>query len=151
MDTLRKIINENEQSFNKERLPFGNNIRFFRKLNKPVSRWIWYPAFASLAIIIGLSFFIPSGEEQAINVYRDYCRSAGLMAGEIQAMAPEEEQYFLDIILERITFEAVPLFDELPEEISDRQKAKLMKEYYKRKLDGIAKLKALVADAAEIE
>jgi len=43
--------------------------------------------------------------------------------------------------LTALTEESISLFDQLPEEMPDRQKTRILKQYYGELLDGVAQLK----------
>ena len=50
--------------------------------------------------------------------------------------APMEDSAAWDDALAQLTEEAVPLFEQLPQELSRRRKARILKEYYGNLLDG---------------
>ena len=53
---------------------------------------------------------------------------------------PMEDSASWDEALAQLTEESVPLFEQLPEEMSRREKARVLKQYYASLLDGAKQL-----------
>ena len=45
-----------------------------------------------------------------------------------------------------VTFEAIPITEQLPEELSDEERAKILRRYYKEKTDGLKRIKTYLAE-----
>ena len=69
---------------------------------------------------------------------------------EILQMLGEDEQYMINN-LKTITEEAVPLADQLPQELSPKEKAEILIQYYKAKTASLKKFKTLYAMGVETE
>lgn len=154
MDPLKKYITENKDRFEGE-LPEGHRERFLEKLDRcrqaqpagtPAK---WSPLkqigriAASIAAVFVLAFFI--GNFFQVASYRSKLEE---MKNQIlrlsQRAAPEMQEYTINT-LENILFEPVPLQKQLPEELSSREKEKILKEYYNQKMQGVKKLKIFLA------
>jgi hypothetical protein len=65
-------------------------------------------------------------------------------------MLGEDEQYMINS-LKTITEEAVPLAEQLPEELSPRQRAEILIRYYKAKTASLKSFKTLYAQGGETD
>ena len=161
MDSLKKYITENKDRFEGE-LPEGHRERFLEKLDRcrqmqsagrPVK---WTPLkqvgriAASLAAVFVLAFFIGNffQKESLSSTAASYRSKLEEMKNQIlrlsQKAAPEMQEYTINT-LENILFEPVPLQEQLPEELSSREKEKILEEYYNQKMQGVKKLKIFLA------
>lgn len=161
MDSLKKYITENKDRFEGE-LPEGHRERFLEKLDRcrqaqsagtPTK---WTPLkqvgriAASIAAVFVLAFFIGNffQKESLSSTAASYRSKLEEMKNQIlrlsQRAAPEMQEYTINT-LENILFESVPLQEQLPEELSSREKEKILEEYYNQKMQGVKKLKIFLA------
>ena len=82
----------------------------------------------------GYFFGVGNDPEKVYLAYLDRVEDARL------ALA-EREEYNYEGLLRGMTEEAVPLIEQLPEELSGRQQARILKQYYGEILAGVDKLK----------
>ncbi|MEF9931057.1 MAG: hypothetical protein RSC28_07930 [Bacteroidales bacterium] len=161
MSDLEKYIKENSGLFNSGNLPEGHKERFMAKLKTPKHNNVLTLKYstiigmcASVAAILIVTFvlgdFSKQNEKQNISVI-----NANIYEQEMQhektdviklakQMDTNVEEQALTM-LDNITFEAIPLSEQLPNELSIEQKAKILKEYYKQKTEGIKKIKIFLA------
>src|SRR5574344_163350 len=164
MDNLKMFIDENKEQFSEELLPNGDTERFLSKMKRgdihfgrvvkkrPVSfiRIVAFPIAAVAVLMLIMNIFVKGlGEEdETKRIYTDYCREVAQISTEIQMMTNENNISVADRTIDNITFEAIPFIEQLPPEMTPKQRAKAVKEYYSQKLDGVKRLKTLVADSA---
>ena len=82
----------------------------------------------------GVFFGVGNDPQKVYLAYLDRVEDARL------ALA-DNEDYNWEGILRGMTEEAVPLIEQLPEELSGRQQARILKQYYGEILAGVEKLK----------
>lgn len=143
MDTLQELIKNNHKAFNRS-LPFGNTFSFMRKLTRKYYAWTLVPAFASIAIV--LAIVLPR-EDESVRIYKDYCYELAIISSEMETMTDPNEWEFVNNQIYNITNEPVTLLEQLPNELSPKQKAAILKEYYTTKIKAVNKLKAMLASA----
>lgn len=155
MDKLEEITKEFKSEFEEINLPEGDQKRFLSKLYKSrIRTWqmIAMPIAAILLLFIGITGFVnySSPQRQISRVYANYCKEVVSLSNEMLILTSDQEN--ISATIENITFEAVPFVQQLPEEMSQRDKIKAMKTFYTQKLDGIRRLKTFVAESTiEIE
>lgn len=163
MDNLKDFIEVNKSSFSQDSLPEGDVRRFSEKLGQrrisfhsPVKRRsvslfrvIAFPVAAAVALMLVVNIFVRnmSSEEETTRIYTEYCREVAQISSEIQVMMSGDDIRMADRTIDNITFEAIPFIEQLPSEMSKKEKVKAVKEYYSQKLDGVRRFKTLVADS----
>lgn len=161
MDTLKDIIKENKEMFTEQSLPEGDLDRFLAKLDKSgvaeparrprmkLYRALSLPVAAALILFMGVGIFakVTSEENQLKRVYVEYCNEVATLSSEIQMMTVGDDMRMADRAVENITFEAIPLEEQLPTELPKREKVQIMKDYYSQKLEGVRRLKTLMSDS----
>lgn len=172
MEKLEKIVKENREEFDNETLLDGDLERFRAKLAtsnivieeyKPERRIkinsslprrkssFWkvtlIPLAATLIILYGVNLVIRSlsKDNDLRNIYVEYINDLNTLSTEIESIAIDKEG--ASMIVNNITFEAIPLTNQLPNELSNDEKAKIIREYYNQRLDGVRKFKTLLADS----
>lgn len=103
----------------------------------------------NIAAVFILAFFIShfSKEEQA-STEPDYPSLMVELGNKIISLNKESDQQTTEQMIKAmddIIFEAIPLADQLPDEISEEEKARILREYYKRKNEGLKKIKTFLA------
>ena len=156
MSELEKYIRDNAEAFDVEDLPSGHLERFESKLDAalaekashfPTARPIIWRRFAlgiAAAAAVLLAVGIQSGKLWMIGagnnpaaVYRAYSdRTASLYGRALTRDYDGSKENALRGIAE----EAVPLIDQLPDELDDATKAAILREYYGELLEGARKV-----------
>lgn len=166
MKDLEQYIKENKELFNNGELPMGHQTRFQLKLQeqKPHKQHktvtFTYKTATAILMSVAALFIIAfilgdlSKKEPAQTI------SVTIMNPDIysQQMKHEEEEVIqmskqlnerteeqVLATLDNITFEAIPLAEQLPKELSDTERAKILQDYYKQKTEGIKKIKRFLA------
>lgn len=159
MNDLEKYIKDNIDSFNDSEMPIGHKNRFLKKLEEeksPVHRIFGIVASIAAAIVLGLFIFAPK-ESETIGIQEDntdYAELMRILENEIISLSEESNP---DVAKEaikaskRVTFEAVPLNEQLPAELTEREKARILREYYKQKSEGLKKIKTYLLAEQTIE
>lgn len=155
MSELERYIRANAGAFDTQEAPAGHEARFLALLDasgaipaEPVrgsSRWrsairrlrsadfrrpaAWTFALAALAAAFLLlrpgDPFRKAGNDPAA-IYLAYMEQVAGLYGTL----PPEDSASWDASLQEVTEEAVPLFEQLPEELSAREQARILKAYY---------------------
>ena len=155
---MEKYIQDNLGQFNTGELPHGHQERFMAKLKqvqkpgriRPLTRRAIFASTAAAAVIIALTITgIPiykqarlehSVQELAEEMYRQ--------EAEILQMFSQEEQYMINNV-KAITEEAIPLAEQLPDELSPEKRAHILREYYKAKTAALKQMKTLYAQSEQ--
>lgn len=151
MDKLEKHIREHATAFDTATPPEGAEERFLDALEagQPVSRpeafrflrWA-IPAAAAILVAVFL-----------LNRPTDWFRGLGNDPDAIYAryLAQVEDNWHdlatnetASDLLRCLTEESIPLIDQLPEELSDSEKAAILQDYYGTLLDGAEKVRRYV-------
>ena len=136
-----------ENRFDIYDLPEGHEARFQLKLDAArnrqrshrILRWTAVAAAAVAAILCVVQ--IPAGNRHFISartpeaVYTAYLDKVGSYYEQLASTnALHAEDW--EVALASLTNETIPLFDQLPDEMSDREKVRVLKRYYGELLDG---------------
>ena len=165
MINLKEYIGDHLEQFDNAELPAGHEERFEAKLDamlaarkddgkaegeshkynskRMIIRWISVAAAAVVAAVIFINR--PAREmdwfagvtDDPVSVYLAYAEKVGQMYKEILLKDAEGNW---ETTVNGIADEAVPMIDQLPEELDDASKAAIMKEYYGKLLDGLNKI-----------
>jgi len=160
MDELRQFIVGNEDSALENQLPDGDEVRFFARLEeKPrelhfrrmaprrkvsFARVTAVPIAACLLCFLALQLYLKSFQAGNIldSIYSEYRSEALALSNQIMEMSETDEDAFQNQrTIEVITFEAIPMAELLPEELSLKERAEIMKGYYAQKINGMKKFK----------
>lgn len=145
MTELEKYISSNLEAFDSEPMPEGSKVRFMdavreerRKRRVKIIRL----AFAGIAAACAALMVFTSVPDLSRELKLHHQR---LAEKEIEIMAMAEMEYpdETDIIMNTvrsITAEAIPLEDQLPDEMSLREKSRILDEYYGRKVSALEEL-----------
>lgn len=174
MENLEKYIQNNLEQFNCGDMPAGHKERFLERLaeadrevnNVPQQdmaspatrrahhifsrRTIFTATSAAAAIIIALSvsLFTKGEEEYAIEIQK-LAKEMYLEENEILMQFGEDDIYLTNNI-KSITEETIPLSDQLPDDLSPKKRAEILREYYKTKTAALKSIKRLYAESGEI-
>ena len=169
MDNLEKYINENLEQVNCYEMPQGHKERFIAKLEAQEAavmgpapqrqktifwnrRRILSSASAAAVVAIGIMTALNPAVQEKIYSYQvqKSAQQIYIEETEIMQMLGEDELYMINN-LKSITEEAVPLADILPVELSPKQRAEILIQYYKAKTTSLKKFKTLYAQGGETE
>lgn len=138
MRELEKYISDNIGYFDSEPVPEGSKARFMaalsaekKKRRMKVTRLSFFPAAAVLAVFVTLS----SRPDFSRELQRHHKRLAEKEC-EILALAERDfphEARMLRTSIRSITHEAIPLEAQLPEEMPEKEKRRILNDYYNRK------------------
>ena len=128
-----------ENRFDIYEMPQGHEARFEAKLDgrlslqrsrRLVTRWTAAAACAALVAFLALernSYFWRAHSPEA--VYAAYLEQVGALHKQISA-SPDEDTAAQEALLHELTDENIALYDQLPDELSKRQKIKILKNHY---------------------
>lgn len=159
MDKLKNIIEQQRGEFDSE-LPMNGDFERF------VARWeetgfesrkpnvVWWRSrvfasiAASVAIVLALGWSVDyfSPQKQIVRTYIHYCNEVAAISAQMQIMVTYDKIEELNSIIENIDYESVPLMSLLPDEMSDREKLKAVREHYRQKMDGLKNFKVLLTE-----
>lgn len=164
MENLEKYIKENIEQADNYDIPQGHKERFIAKIAEQDkihtngrleatwwnSKYIFGACSAAAVILIALFISIgytPAEERYKIEVqelaYEMYMEESSLLQ-----LFTEEQQHMINSI-KTITEEAVPLAEQLPAELPAKERAKILREYYKTKTANLRQIKTLFAAVEE--
>lgn len=83
------------------------------------------------------------------NAYMDVVRDSYEYLSSLTAYAPNNGANEHFNTLESITSEYIPLLEVLPDEISEQEKAEILKEYYSRRVESVVELRKYVASLTQ--
>lgn len=147
MENLEKYIQDNLEQFNCGEMPLGHQERFMAKLQaaqaaperkapRLFSRRSLFAATAAAAAIV-IAFFITTGspasdsDDYTIAIH-EVAEEMYIEEAEIMMILGEDDQNIVNSV-KSITEEAIPLSEQLPEELSQEKRAQILREYYKAK------------------
>lgn len=149
MDRLEQYIKENRYSFDAELPPSGSRERFMARLEAEKARrrrvWfrhIWMSAAVSAAAVAALVAFSYSGASKDIerSILAMNSQEAQVIAL-VEEVCPQEMDVVMSSI-RSITFEAIPFTDQLPDELPKKERIRIIKDYYGRKIEALQDLMA---------
>ncbi len=168
IDNIRKIFDDMEPAeghFERflEKANSSKRIEFRR--NTPRKRLFWkavlFPVAASVMMIFGANLLIKTmnvksdsfsktvavmeDPQDIYNAYMDVVRDCYDYFSSLTSYDPRNGVSEHFNTLECITSEHIPLLEVLPEELSDREKAEILKEYYNRRVASVVELRKYVA------
>lgn len=149
MDRLEQYIKDNRSSFDTELLPSGSRERFMARLEAEEAgrkavrfRHVWMSAAVSAAAVVALILFSYSGADKDIerSILAMNSQEAQVIAL-VEEVCPQEMDAVMSSI-RSITFEAIPFTDQLPDEIPEKERVRIIKDYYGRKIEALQNLMA---------
>ena len=166
MENLEKYIKENIKEFDCSEMPAGHKERFLEKLSaletnnqsnsRRLSNIVW--SISSVAAILIIALFIgrPSSEEFRVldENGTEYTTLMTTLENEIIQMSKNCNKKSAKEALKAsrsVTFEALPITEQLPDELSDEERAKILRRYYKEKTDGLKRIKTYLAEESTAE
>ena len=146
MDKIEKYIVEHRQEFDSETAPSGSRERFMdaaQALKRRRSARVLSLSFAGLAAACTAVFMVLFSQPDLSHELERHHKRLAEKESEIMILAdqefPQEKELILNTI-RAILVEAIPLEDQLPEELSVKEKREILKSYYDRKYAALENL-----------
>ena len=142
MDNLREFVKENRAAFDTEPLDEGHRGRFAAKLARGTER--------GASVVLGL-LWLRTGHSQGDPVRRviaAYKRDMDSLNREITAfcLRTGADTSQINRTIRIIDCEAVPLYEQLPDELDDAEKVRILRRYFGLKVNAVKQLRAQIAD-----
>jgi len=170
MDDLKLYISGNRDLLEEESLPQGDAERFMARLAEadegsgrmkihfhtsvhrrsiPIWRMLAVPAAAVILVVFSMRIFTETLSEDSLGmIYGSYKAQLMELSSEIVALSQSEEDVRMySVVIDDIDFEAIPMSEILPSELTEREKAEIMERYYSAKLDGVRRLRNILAES----
>lgn len=145
MTELERYISSNVEAFDCEPIPSGGKERFmdaFRQERRRNRIQILSMAFTGMAACIAIIMAVLVEPDISKELERHYRRMA-MKENEILTIVgrecPEETDMIMNT-LRTITADAIPLEDQLPDELSAKDKSRILNEYYDLKYSALENL-----------
>lgn len=150
MTELERYISSNIDAFDCERIPEGGKERFMdavRQERRKNRIQVLSIAFTGMAACIAIIMAVLVEPDISKELERHYTRMA-MKENEILTIVerecPEETDMIMNT-LRTITADAIPLEDQLPDELSAKDKSKILNEYYDLKYSALENLMANIS------
>lgn len=149
MDNLEKYIKDNREAFDMVPVPEGSLDRLMAKTRKRTIqirlRWILPAAAAAAVLVLFVTGYYNNDEKRHLNRMLE-----GMASTEVEIMTLVEKScpHDLDAVentIRSITSEAIPMYSLLPEELSTKERRKILDEYYGAKLEALDRVKEYYA------
>lgn len=152
MTELEKYISSNLEAFDSEPMPEGSKVRFMdavreerRKRRVKIIRL----AFTGIAAACAALMVFLAKPDISRELERHHTRLAE-KESEILILAGKVYPYEADAILSTvrsITAETIPLEDQLPDEMSLKDRRRILKEYYNHKINALEEVMTLYTES----
>ena len=146
MDQIEKYIVEHRHEFDFEAAPSGSKERFMdaaQALKRRRSARVLSLSFAGLAAACTAVFMVLFSQPDLSHELERHHKRLAEKESEIMILAdqefPQEKELILNTI-RAILVEAIPLEEQLPEELSVKEKSEILKSYYDRKYAALENL-----------
>ena len=150
MTELERYISSNAEAFDCEPIPSGGKERFMdvvRQERRKNRIQVLSIAFTGMAACIAIIMAILVEPDISKELERHYTRMA-MKENEILTIVgrecPEETDMIMNT-LRTITADAIPLEEQLPEELSTKEKSRILNEYYDLKYSALENLMANIS------
>lgn len=149
MDNLEKYIKDNREAFDMVPVPEGSLDRLMAKTRRKAVqirlRWILPAASAAAVLLLFVTGYYNNEEKRHLNRMLE-----GMASTEVEIMTLVEKScpHDLDAVentIRSITSEAIPMCSLLPEELSTKERRKILDEYYGAKLEALDRVKEYYA------
>lgn len=140
MDHLEKYIAENRVMFDQAPVPEGCRERFMRKAKRTPVRKVLRAGVSVAAVSILLVAFHFNDESRRLNrMLEDMARHEGEIRALVETSFPQDMDA-VDNTLRSITSEAIPMVSLLPDEISSKERMRILADYYGTKMQALDKV-----------
>ena len=149
MTELERYISSNAEAFDCEPIPEGGKARFMDAVRQERRRsriQVLSMAFTGMAACIAIMMAILVEPDISKELERHYTRLAA-KENEILTIVEREYPDETDMImntLRTITADAIPLEEQLPDELSTKEKSRILNEYYDDKYSALESLIASI-------
>ncbi len=150
MTELERYISSNIDAFDCEPIPEGGKERFMdavRQERRENRIQVLSIAFTGMAACIAIIMAVLVEPDISKELERQYTRMA-MKENEILTIVerecPEETDMIMNT-LRTITADAIPLEEQLPEELSTKEKSRILNEYYDLKYSALENLMANIS------
>ena len=149
MDNLEKYIKDNREAFDMVPVPEGSLDRLMAKTRRKAVqirlRWILPAAAAAAVLLLFVTGYYNNEEKRHLNRMLE-----GMASSEVEIMTLVEKScpHNLDAVentIRSITSEAIPMYSLLPEELTPKERRKILDEYYGAKLEALDRVKEYYA------
>lgn len=138
-----------ENRFDIYEVPSGHEARFEQKLAGRIDQRIYFRRIIgwSTAVAAGVSLFILLAHHPFLTartpeaVYGAYLEEVGRLYQDFSARAGADTDEWTSL-LRTMTEENTSLYDQLPDDLSEREKTLILKQYYGQLLEGAIDLKS---------
>lgn len=138
-----------ENRFDIYEVPAGHEARFERRLAGRRDQRIIFRRIAawSAAVAAGVALFFVWANRPFLTartpeaVYGAYLSEVGKLYQDFSARAGVDSDEWT-ALLQSMTDENLSLYDQLPDDLSEREKTLILKQYYSRLLEGVGELKS---------
>ena len=150
MTELERYISSNIDAFDCEPIPEGGKERFMdavRQERRENRIQVLSIAFTGMAACIAIIMAVLVEPDISKELERHYTRMA-MKENEILTIVEREYPEETDMImntLRTITADAIPLEEQLPEELSTKEKSRILNEYYDLKYSALENLMANIS------
>lgn len=149
MDDLKKYISGHMEDIDSAPLPSGSKERFMEKYEKENARKKVVrillnsisAAAAVLAMVVVLQYQT-SESSQVARMIRRMCDCEVEIMSMVEMNQPEEAESTCSAI-RAITSEAIPLASLLPDELPSRERMRILREYYGKKIEALERVKSI--------
>lgn len=157
-DHLHDFIRDHREAFDSAPLNDGHGERFRRKFRKsgrhPLVLSVRYALAVGAAATVFFGVLLcrdglwKNPVEEEIDLYN---RSLEMLTRDIVEVSRRcgEDTAEMKTIIRDISNDAVPLYEQLPDELGDEQKARILKKYFNLKLKAVKQLRAQLPDTDE--
>lgn len=149
MDNLEKYIKENREAFDTAPVPQGSLDRLMAKTRRKAVqirlRWILPAAAAATVLLLFVTGYYNNEEKRHLNRMLE-----GIARSEVEIMTLVENSYPQNLeavgnTIRSITAEAIPMYSLLPDELTPKERRKILDEYYGAKLEALDRVKEYYA------
>ena len=150
MTELERYISSNIDAFDCEPIPEGGKERFMdavRQERRKNRIQVLSIAFTGMAACIAIIMAILVEPDISKELERHYTRMAmkeNEILTRVDRECPEETDMIMNT-LRTITADAIPLEEQLPEELSTKEKSRILNEYYDLKYSALENLMANIS------
>lgn len=145
MTELEKYINSNLEAFDSEPVPEGSKARFMGRINAERRKRrirVLSISFSSIAASFAAILFIIAEPDLSRQLQRHHIRMAEAES-EIMVLAERMYPFETETIMSSvrsIISEAIPLEEQLPDEMSLKDKSRILNEYYNQKISALKEI-----------
>lgn len=158
MDNLRNFIDRHRKEFDTGPMPEGHKERFLARLQQgsgpaPPHRvfprpWRLAAVVAAAVLVAGVFLLRRTGPQDPVAYeITSYNRTLAAMTDDIRDICRRKglDTLQVDQVIGNIEGEAIPLYEQLPDELPEKQKASILRRYFDLKLDAVKQLRASIS------